>query len=152
MNCRTWAPSPTCRMAASCSDRFPAPARMKAARTSTMLIVVTRSFVGPQIGPIRVIELPRDQLVEFLREHAQRRVSARIFLVEPPDQDHVRNGGDVPAPITALRLAPQHMIALEDRLDVLGGGCDDPLLIAVEQEIGAHLPTLLAKVRWTNPP
>src|ERR1700687_6457217 len=105
-------------MAAPCSDRSPAPARMKAARTSTMLILIARSFVGPQIGPSRVLELPCHQLVEFRREHAQLRVAARIFLVEPADQDHVRNGGDVAAPVAALRLATQRMIALKDRLDV----------------------------------
>ena len=49
-----------------------------------------RSLVGPQITPLRILQLaPHDRFVEFAREQAQVRVAARVFFVEPADQDDV---------------------------------------------------------------
>src|SRR5262249_19353094 len=80
--------------------------------------------------------------LEFLREHAQPHIAPRKFLVEPPDQDHIGNGGDVSSPILpparGLRHASEQMIALEDRLDVLLGHCDDLPFGAIEQEFGVR--------------
>src|SRR5215475_300156 len=96
------------------------------------------SLVHSQIGPFRVLQLARHQFVELERERAQPRIAGRVFLVEPPDQDHIGNAGDVAAPVAALRLAPQRLVALEDRLDVLRRVRNDDLLIAIEQQLGAH--------------
>jgi hypothetical protein len=63
---------------------------------------------------------------------------ARIFLVEPLHQDHVGDARDVACPIAGLRLVAQRLVAIEDRLDVLRRDRDDPLLAAVEDEVGAH--------------
>jgi hypothetical protein len=68
-------------------------------------------------------------------------MAARIFLVEPPHQDHVGDAGDVPAEIAALRLRSQLGVAIEDRPDVLGGDRDDSPVGTIEQDVGAHHAT-----------
>ena len=47
----------------------------------------------------------------------------------------------MPAEIAALRLRSQGGIAIEDRSGVLGSDRDDPLVGAVEHDIGAHYAT-----------
>src|SRR6516162_3058804 len=56
-----------------------------------------------QIGPIWIGEFFGDQLVELFCEQPQAGVAARVLLIEPFEQDHVGDGGEV-AQISALRL------------------------------------------------
>jgi hypothetical protein len=42
-----------------------------------------------------------------------------VLLVQPPDVDHVRDFGDVPAPIALLLLGTKELVLLKDWLDVL---------------------------------
>src|SRR5262249_3207388 len=96
-----------------------------------------RSFVGAQVLPLRIFKLARDERVEFCCEHAQGGIAARVRLVEPPEQDHVGDRGDVATPIARLWLSPQAPVALENRLDVLCGA-GDHRAGAVERDSGAH--------------
>src|SRR5215510_242707 len=96
------------------------------------------SAIDPQELPVRIVELHRDQSVELPGEDAQADVAARIFLVEPPDQNHVGDGGNVPPPIALLLDRAQRLVALEDRLHVLHGLRDDHALALVECEARLH--------------
>src|SRR5262249_8091024 len=96
------------------------------------------STIHAQEFPVWIVELLRDQRVEFLGEDAQPHVAARIFLVEPPDQDHVGDGGNVPPPIALLLNRAQHLVTLENRLDVLNAMSNDSSLCTIEHDVGAH--------------
>src|SRR5712671_5130796 len=86
-------------------------------------------LVSPQIRPIGIVELLLHYFVEFFAEQRQVRAAARMFFVEPSHQNDVRYRCDVPAPVPppsrGLRHRAQHLVAFEDRLDVLPGFRND---------------------------